>query len=74
MKVLVGLFALVAFAAPACADSVVATSVRQGNTIVTTTPRGVYTTQIQRSGNEIKSETRFQGNSASRNEYRPMTH
>ena len=73
MKTLVGLFVLVAFAAPACADSVVATTVRQGNTIVTTTPRGTYTTEIRRSGNEVRSETRFQG-SASRNEYRPMTH
>ena len=78
MKTLIFLTALLATSSAAYADPVVATSVRQGNTVVTTTARGVYTTQIQRSGSGSTSETRFKSHGpqgfAARSAYNPMSH
>ncbi len=78
MKTVIVLTALAAFCVDAHADDVVARSVRRGDTVVTTTARGVYTTQIQRNGSGHTSETRFQSHTpqgfAARNVYRPMTH
>jgi hypothetical protein len=67
---------LVSLSGGALADPVVATSVRRGDTVVTTTSRGVYTTEIQRNSSGATSETRFRAATppADRNAYRPMTH
>ena len=79
MKTFIVATTLLAISSAAFADPVVATSVRQGNTIVTTTARGVYTTQVQRTGPASStSETRFKSNGpqgfAARSAYNPMTH
>jgi hypothetical protein len=78
MKTLVALAVLMASSQAVWADDVVARSVRRGDTIVTTTDRGVYTTQIQRNATGSTSETRFQRAApqgfAGRSTYNPMTH
>ena len=79
VKTLILLTAMIAGASAAQDDPVVANSVRQGHTLVTTTARGVYTTEIQRTGpTSSTSQTRFQGNGpqgfAARSEYKPMGH
>lgn len=78
MKAIPIFTALIALSSAAHADPVVTTSVRQGNTVVTTTARGVYTTQIQRNGSGSTSETRFRSHGpqgfAARSAYNPMSH
>jgi hypothetical protein len=62
----------------AFADNVVARSVRRGDTVVTTTDRGIYTTQIQRNPTGSTSETRFHRTTppsfAERNRFNGMSH